>query len=798
MAPIEKRFHRSMYITLGLACAGLGYAELELLPEITAFAGVVLVLFAVAYRLEGRWSMSLRAANVAGGVIGVATLYWFLHQVSLPDGLYEQLRGPQKILPFLGPLLMILVPAKLFRPKHNGDFWALQGIGLIAVALGSALTGEPIFGIILICYLFSAVWSLTLFYYFRQKDQVGGSPPPGGLRVFGRANGWAAGIAALGLVLFLVTPRIPEARWEYPGITQMQTGVDDARPVIDLNRSGTLTANRQKVFEVHAFSIDCPNPPVKLDVDPLQHWRQMTFSSYAGGKWNHHFHGSSALARFDNRRDVNDPQRSVRLANLGAGQYYFEFHLAQNGPAPRRVFGEPIAFGSYTEAQHIESPRSIGASRFPWVGPSDDPSIPPFVARIIYDQVVLPTTEPGVSPPDQIDDADAEQLRACASVPNLQNWVRALLRSFVEQGRLPSGVLGRRGSVPFIPGWVQTALIRELVNRGWPLKSLLEERVPPRYYEAVSRAFEDYLAHSGQFKYSMTLTRKDTSMDPVEDFVLNTRKGHCERFASALALMLRSVGVPTQIVLGYRGYETTGNGQYDVLQCHAHSWVEAVIYRPPTKAGESPWRWLTLDPTPSLQDAGDEEFTWRNWWQYTRQGATIFFKNFIVEYDADRQERTRTAMSQWNWWEIAQSGRRFALGPNGDNYLQASLLGLAGLALAVGLKKVVRRPARTREPASAVITPVYGRLLAILKSTLGISPRPGDTAEEFAVAAGERLRAMPSTCAFADVPAEVAAVYYRIRFGDLPLNAEDKSRLDILLNDLETALRRPTILKEGT
>ena len=61
MPPIARRFHRSMYITLGLACACLGYAELEFLPEISGLAVVVLVLLGVAYRVEGRWSLSIRA-----------------------------------------------------------------------------------------------------------------------------------------------------------------------------------------------------------------------------------------------------------------------------------------------------------------------------------------------------------------------------------------------------------------------------------------------------------------------------------------------------------------------------------------------------------------------------------------------------------------------------------------------------------------------------------------------------------------------------------------------------------------
>jgi transglutaminase-like putative cysteine protease len=802
MPPIAKRFHRSMYVTLGLACACLGYAELEFLPEISGLAAVVLVLLAVAYRVEGRWSLSIRAANITGGVIAAVALVWGAYQLFRVDSLFDQLPGPSGKLPFLGPLLMILVPAKLFRPKHNGDFWALQGIGLIAVALGCALTGEPIFGVLLLGYVVSAIWSLTLFYYFRQEQAGGCRRPAVPPRAFARASRWAAGVTAVALVLFLLTPRVTDARWDFPGTTiRMQTGIDENRPVIDLNRSGTLAVNRDKVFEVHAFTKDEANPPPKLDVDPRQRWRQMVYNYYGRGKWgDRHSQGAAGQGRFDIPPVNFDPRKSVRLADLGPGQYYFEFHLGHNGAGTRQIFAEPIAsrIGPSGETRNVESPRAVGGSRFPWIGShSDDGSAPPFVARIVYDQVVLPTEEPGVSPPDQIDSAYMDQLRACASVPKLQAWSRELLRSFVDQGRLPRAVLGKWESVPIFPAWAQTALIKWSVKRGWLSPSVLDERVPPQYYEAVGRAFEAYLSQSGRFKYTMTLTRKDGAIDPIEDFVLNTRKGYCTRFATALALMLRSVGVPTRIVLGYRGFETTGDGLYEVLQCHAHSWVEAIIYRPPALAGELPWRWLTLDPTPSVEDAEDGEFSWIHWWEHTRAGVSVFFKNFIVEYDADQQERTRTAVSQSNWWAIPQSARRFAFGPGGDNWVQASLLAVAGLATLFGVRNVLRRPRRANGLATQQAAPFYGRLLDALIRALGITPRVGETAGEFAATAGDRLMTVPATHAVAGVPAAAAAAYYRVRFGDRPLTDDERREVDAGLSALEVALGGSAIINNA-
>ncbi len=800
MPPIAKRFHRSMYLTLGLACACLGYAELDFLPEISAFAAIVLVLLIVAYRLEGRWSLSIRAANVLGGAIAAVTIVWVTYQLLRPDALFEQLPSPTWMLPYLGPLLMILVPAKLFRPKHNGDFWGLHGIGLIAVALGCALTGDPIFGVLLIGYFLSCVWSLTLFYYYRLAEPIcGNRQPTASPRVFAQAGRWVAGVTGLALILFLSTPRVTDTRWDLPGYTtHMLTGVDDNHPVIDLNRTGTLTVSREKVFEVHAFTKDCPDPPPKLDLDPGQRWRKSTLNYYGRGKWEHRDPGPRG--RFSEPRDVTGNATSeMKLPDLGPDPFYLEFHLSHPAIASH-IFADPVAIGPKGERRHSDLPRGLGISRFPWPGqPADDNSAPPFMARSVYDQVVFTPKEPGVSSPVRLDEVYVENLRNSRQVPQIAAWSRQVMQTLVEQGRLPRAVLGKRESVPYFPACAQNLAVQLLVSGGWLPETVLAERVPPRYYEAVCRAFEAYLARSGHFQYSMTLTREDDSIDPIEDFVLNSRKGHCERFATALALMLRSVGVPTRIVMGFRGHEPAGNGLYEVLQCHAHSWVEALIYRPPPsqtlpaggegQGGGSPWRWLTLDPTPTSEDAVDRTFTWSNWWEYTSQGATVFFRNFIVEYDADQQERTRYAMSQSQWWAIPHSLRAFFFGPGGDNWLLATLILMVGLAMVLAARTLMRRTRRPERPDEGLTPFFYGRLLDTLKRGLGIWPGTGETAGEFAVAAAHRLGADPQTHAVAGVPAATAEIYYRVRFGDRPLTEDQRHGLDARLSALESAFK---------
>ena len=102
---------------------------------------------------------------------------------------------------------------------------------------------------------------------------------------------------------------------------------------------------------------------------------------------------------------------------------------------------------------------------------------------------------------------------------------------------------------------------------------------------AKARALERYL----QTNHKYSLSVRGAEGDRVSDFVLNKRPAHCQYFASALVMMLRSVGVPARYVSGYYAHESVGKDAVIVRQRDAHAWVEAWI----EGAG-----WVTLDGTP--------------------------------------------------------------------------------------------------------------------------------------------------------------------------------------------------------
>ncbi len=95
---------------------------------------------------------------------------------------------------------------------------------------------------------------------------------------------------------------------------------------------------------------------------------------------------------------------------------------------------------------------------------------------------------------------------------------------------------------------------------------------------------------AGDFAYSLTPPRVPGGDEPVLHFLDAARAGHCEYFASALALLSRAVGVPARFVSGFRVYEYNAvGGYYVVRQRDAHAWTEVWL--------DGAWR--TVDATPS-------------------------------------------------------------------------------------------------------------------------------------------------------------------------------------------------------
>lgn len=92
------------------------------------------------------------------------------------------------------------------------------------------------------------------------------------------------------------------------------------------------------------------------------------------------------------------------------------------------------------------------------------------------------------------------------------------------------------------------------------------------------------------YEYSLISAFNSQGDTPLEEFLFSTRRGHCEYFASAMAMLLRSQEIPSRLVTGFSATNYNPiTGYYEVLALDGHAWVEALIKN---------YGWVSFEPTP--------------------------------------------------------------------------------------------------------------------------------------------------------------------------------------------------------
>ena len=324
--PPVRSFRTSLYLSLALAVLAMGVAGGDLLPEIPFVTAFCLILLGVAYALEGRFELSLRDANLVGLFLFALLGLWAIFQVVRPStGLTDQLPWPASALPYLAPVLMILIPAKMLRPKHVGDYWAMQGLGLLAMALACAMASDGEFIILFGLYALTFVWSLATFQTYRElgPELASAATLSGGRwRATRPAISCAVAAGAVAVPLFWATPR-SGSQWELGINTRGRTTTGLSEGPVDLNTVGTLVVNRERAFEVYAE--DAAGQPI-LDFSADQRWRVYALHNYDGGRWVRNQYGFQTVDRAISPTGVSRNAHS-KLPNLGPQAIYLTFNL---------------------------------------------------------------------------------------------------------------------------------------------------------------------------------------------------------------------------------------------------------------------------------------------------------------------------------------------------------------------------------------------------------------------------------------------------------------------------------------
>jgi protein-glutamine gamma-glutamyltransferase len=317
----------------------------------------------------------------------------------------------------------------------------------------------------------------------------------------------------------------------------------------------------------------------------------------------------------------------------------------------------------------------------------------------------------------------------------------------------------------------------------------LDQRVPRMAREITAAAFTGYdkaLAIErylqANYQYTLQLGRASEG-DPVADFLLERKAGHCEYFASSMALMLRILGIPARVVNGFRGGEFNSlTDSYIVRARDAHSWVEA--YFPP-------YGWIAFDPTPASA-AGPSP--------WSRAGLYFdalreFWREWVVNYDFAHQmslsnnfagrsrllfESARLRASRGYAHLLAQARRVEDKAEKSPARLTGTALGVVALAILLlnlsrlrrmlRVRSLVRNPARAPQAAASIW---YARL------TRSLAPRgwrklPQHTPEEFVESiADPHLRAGVAV---------FTKHYQRARFGN---SADDAQALPEIYEEIK-------------
>lgn len=781
---LERVLQICMAALAALATILLGMGErnamLPLLAVVVAASSVYFV------DVRGWIRLNTSMSNLAGLAALVASLW---------D--YRRVPQEENQLLALANLLIYLQCVLLYRQKTPRIYWMLALLSLLQVAVATVLNLSVWFGVLLLVYMLLAITTLMVFLIYREQQQYAGSR--GELAALDAAGGWRSRPAGNG---GRFAPRSLAAVSNHDvrqGVVRQLcrmatvTLLLTAAVFVLVPRTGGTTWGEQLVGTQHVVGFSesvtlgelgeiVENPeevlqmrftyadtgkPYYLSEVPLL--RGTVLTRYKEGKW-------SMDLKIENK-DIPSPlpgqrglvRQEFQVARLSTSTLFAIEPFFQDDDEDRRLQFDTLNDRLYRGQSRYSYPLEYKLLTSGMSGGRQLPIAPCFAPPDAYDRFrLLPPVDP--------------------DAPDRHRGLRQMAAEVVQR-KPATDVVGR----------------------------------------AV--ALERHLRDLGGFRYTLSPPKRDPNMDPIEDFVVTNRLGHCEYFASALTLMLRSVNIPARMCVGFKGADWNPlTGYYHVRQWHAHTWVEVYLrpsQLPPgtiensgTQIPIEQWAnggWLRLDPTPAFDGAElmppTSSFPSLNqlldyvnylWSGYVlsmdsrRQREGVFDPlkqgtQGIVEVLLDRDLWHRTFK---NLGKILQGEKPDDTGPWFS--WRAALLSFVTLTLLLflyrGIAWLVRRLVRLARPPETnghnlkdAEVEFYRRLEAILAQHRLVR-LPSQTQREFALRVGDELAADPRTFNVAPIPRKIAEMFYRVRFGQAHLLPTQLESVDHGLLELSAAL----------
>lgn len=325
---------------------------------------------------------------------------------------------------------------------------------------------------------------------------------------------------------------------------------------------------------------------------------------------------------------------------------------------------------------------------------------------------------------------------------------------------------------------------------GRPLWELRGSAFGPHSLDATIAAnIERHLQTEFAYTLDLTDTTRRPDEDPMAQFLYETRRGHCEYFAGAMVLLCQSLGMDARMVTGFRTEEFNPLiGRYVVKQSHAHAWVEVRV--PVEESVASEWalrgvtgeRWLQFDPTSGREFRPARVDGWLARLKRLYDYLEFTWADTVVAYDRERRDSmmsgmeralsasaVRTSSGLWRWERLMPDPAGWWISPRlvAGVILLIALLGVAAIVAYAWERWKLRRRARRiglgdlpggDQLRLARQLGFYDEMLRVLEQR-GFRRRPYQTPMEFA-------------SSLVHLPAEVyravhriTRIYYRIRFG---------------------------------
>jgi transglutaminase-like putative cysteine protease len=727
--------------------------------EQSPWMAMALFLAAVTSLVVTDFAGWFRLGRNGAALLGFGILVFFLY-----DGF--RLAGEARMMA-LADLLIYLQMVLLFQEKEPRVYWWLAVMSLLQVVVATRFSQGVAFGALLVVYTFVGLIGLSLLTIYgqwhrrrRAKDRPKGdrpifaasgftSTPVGdsragiGRELFARLGLLGVGTLALSLVIFFTVPRLGQPAWRGSSVSPRQ--VVGFNDKIMLGELGETLESREEVMRLQLFDPTTGRPyPLRDEV----YLRGTAVTQYAHNEWSSE--GQSA-EKWTSPRSPWSPEPPVPQSKSAVMQ---------------RITIEPSDRDDLFYVWPLVTPLRDRGSRYLLFDPQTERLYRK--AGLGGERLTFKAKTHGLADGRQLSLAPSRNPVATPPLLQMPKLPRltALARQWVAESRLPSG----------------------------------------RAYE-IAKLLERQLSSSGRFRYSLQGEERDLSIDAIEDFVSNHPRGHCEYFATALAMMLRSQGIPSRVILGYRCDEWNEVGKFfQVRQLHAHAWVEAYLRPGQVPPGqddgddETDWTfggWLRLDATPGAEvgsAAADRSLLGQ--WGNRMHRLQSAWDDYIVEMDQQRQkdavyqplvrtvQESLAKLRDSQWWRglfgrIAAALHADALGGLAGWLIGVTALVVLGLLL-VGPGRRAWRIGRRfwRQLTGNAAAPQFRTRSSVdfyrrfehLLSRHGLLRAVGQTPREFALAAGSQLVQRSGRTELATLAVEVVEVFYRVRFGGQTLD----------------------------